>query len=84
MTPAMAAALAEGLRIALPVLLDQLARIGCIVCEETLEPADAPDLLSEGLANRLALARRATGTDRASVDAALRSDADELDRASER
>jgi hypothetical protein len=46
--------------------------------EARLVAPHAPDLLAQSLKNRTDLARRATGTDRAAIDAAFSSDADEL------
>ncbi len=56
---------------------------GCTVegCADVdLAPADAPDLLTQALDARMRRMRVSTGTDKASVEAALRSDADELPR----
>lgn len=75
MTLVQALELAAALAIPAAKLIAQLKQMGCLTCEE-LQPADAPDLLGESLHNRNDLARRATGTDRASVDAAL----DDVDR----
>ena len=71
MTTIQAIELAAALGIAAAKVISALRDMDCLTCDPVLEPADAPDLLGESLANRNDLARRATGTDRASIDAAL-------------
>jgi hypothetical protein len=62
-TAIQAAKLAVELGLGVVSVIDALKRIGCFTCDPVLEPADAPDLLGQSLANRTDLARRATGTD---------------------
>lgn len=79
LTAMQAAQLAVELGKGVVEVIAALRKLGCF-CDETLDPATSPDLLAQSLKNRTDLARRATGTDRASVDAAFASDADELTR----
>jgi hypothetical protein len=71
-TALQAAKLAVELGLGVVEVIKALRAIGCFTCDPVLEPADAPDLLGQSLANRTDLARRATGTDREAVDAAFK------------
>jgi hypothetical protein len=73
-TPVQAVALAVELGLAAVQVIEAAKKIGCLVCDEPLQPADAPDLLQESLGNRHDMAARAAGVDAVSVRGLLRRD----------
>jgi hypothetical protein len=73
-TPVQAVALAVELGLAAVQVIEAAKKIGCLVCDEPLQPADAPDLLQKSLGNRHDMAARAAGVDAASVRGLLRRD----------